>query len=66
MSYQNALVLNKGPQPGSGSLGRAGGATTDEDPCPSLLENQLSVDDFRKIQNAFEVSLNLLYWRVCF
>ncbi|XP_044107662.1 WD repeat-containing protein 49 [Neovison vison] len=56
MSYQNALVLNKGPQPGSGSLGRAGGATTDEDPCPSLLENQLSVDDFRKIQNAFEPS----------
>ncbi|XP_059019560.1 WD repeat-containing protein 49 isoform X2 [Mustela lutreola] len=56
MSYQNALVLNKGPQPGSESLGRAGGATTDEDPCPSLLENQLSVDDFHKIQNAFEPS----------
>ncbi|XP_044944539.1 WD repeat-containing protein 49 isoform X2 [Mustela putorius furo] len=56
MSYQNALVLNKGPQPGSERLGRAGGATTDEDPCPSLLENQLSVDDFHKIQNAFEPS----------
>ncbi|XP_047551207.1 WD repeat-containing protein 49 isoform X3 [Lutra lutra] len=56
MSYQNALELNKGPQPGSESPGRAGGATTDEDPCPSLLENQLSVDDFSKIQSAFEPS----------
>ncbi|XP_073753789.1 cilia- and flagella-associated protein 337 isoform X5 [Callorhinus ursinus] len=56
MSYQNALELNKGPQPGSKSPGRAGGTTTDKEPCPALLENQLSVDDFCKIQNAFEPS----------
>ncbi|XP_032197663.1 WD repeat-containing protein 49 isoform X2 [Mustela erminea] len=66
MSYQNALVLNKGPQPGSESLGRAGGATTDEDPCPSLLENQLSVDDFHKIQNAFEIAVAFTSKEICF
>lgn len=63
MNYQNALELNEAPQPGSESPGRAG-AATDQDPCPALLENQLSVGDFLKIQSAFEVSLNLLYWRV--
>ncbi|XP_027441501.1 WD repeat-containing protein 49 isoform X3 [Zalophus californianus] len=56
MSYQNALELNKGPQPGSKSPGRAGGTTTDKEHCPALLENQLSVGDFCKIQNAFEPS----------
>ncbi|XP_044944540.1 WD repeat-containing protein 49 isoform X3 [Mustela putorius furo] len=66
MSYQNALVLNKGPQPGSERLGRAGGATTDEDPCPSLLENQLSVDDFHKIQNAFEIAVAFTSKEICF
>ncbi|XP_045644685.1 WD repeat-containing protein 49 [Ursus americanus] len=55
MNYQNALELNEAPQPGSESPGRAG-AATDQDPCPALLENQLSVGDFLKIQSAFEPS----------
>uniref|UniRef100_G1L5Z4 WD repeat domain 49 n=3 Tax=Ailuropoda melanoleuca TaxID=9646 RepID=G1L5Z4_AILME len=55
MSYQNALELNKAPPPGSQSPGKAG-AATDQDPCPALLENQLSVGDFLKIQSAFEPS----------
>lgn len=64
MSYQNALELNKGPQLGSKSPRGTGSVATDEDHHPALLENQLCVGDFLKIQSAFEVSLNLNYWRV--
>lgn len=64
MSYQKALELNKGPQLRSKSPKGTGGVATDEDQHPTLLENLLSVGDFLKIQSAFEVSLNLNYWRV--
>nr|XP_025863558.1 WD repeat-containing protein 49 [Vulpes vulpes] len=56
MSYQNAPDLNTGPQPGPKSPRRTGGATTDQDCCPPLLEHQLGVGDFLKIQSAFEPS----------
>uniref|UniRef100_A0ABI7WTL7 WD repeat domain 49 n=1 Tax=Felis catus TaxID=9685 RepID=A0ABI7WTL7_FELCA len=55
MSYQNALELNKGPQLGSKSPRGTGSVATDEDHHPALLENQLCVGDFLKIQSAFEV-----------
>ncbi|XP_078288312.1 cilia- and flagella-associated protein 337 [Panthera onca] len=56
MSYQNALELNKGPQLGSKSPRGTGSVATDEDHHPALLENQLCVGDFLKIQSAFEPS----------
>ncbi|XP_043450904.1 LOW QUALITY PROTEIN: WD repeat-containing protein 49 [Prionailurus bengalensis] len=56
MSDQNALELNKGPQLGSKSPRGTGSVATDEDHHPALLENQLCVGDFLKIQSAFEPS----------
>uniref|UniRef100_A0A673U7Z6 WD repeat domain 49 n=1 Tax=Suricata suricatta TaxID=37032 RepID=A0A673U7Z6_SURSU len=56
MSSQNAFELNKGPQLGSKSPEGTGGVATDEDHQPTLLENQLCVSDFLKIQSAFEPS----------
>ena len=65
MSYQNAaLELNKGSQPGPKGLERTEGVTEGEDHGPALLENQLGVDDFVKIQRAFEVSAHHIYRRV--
>ncbi|XP_004424832.2 PREDICTED: WD repeat-containing protein 49 [Ceratotherium simum simum] len=57
MSYQNAAFeLNKGSRPGPKSSERTEGATAGEDHGTVLLENQLSVGDFVKIQRAFEPS----------
>lgn len=53
-SLSHSLELNKGSQPGPDR-------TEGEDHGSALLENQLSVGDFVKIQRAFEVSINLIY-----
>ncbi|XP_023573578.1 WD repeat-containing protein 49 [Octodon degus] len=45
-----------GSQPGPGSPEKTTGMTTDEDWDRGLLENQLGVNDFVKIQKAFESS----------
>nr|XP_012607664.1 WD repeat-containing protein 49 isoform X6 [Microcebus murinus] len=56
MSSQNAaLELNSRSQLGPKSPERTEGVTADQDYAASLLENQLSVADFVKIQRAFEV-----------
>lgn len=58
MSYQSAaLELNKGSEPGPERTEGEGHGT-------ALLENQLSAGDFVKIQRAFEVSTNRIYWRL--
>ncbi|XP_069329076.1 cilia- and flagella-associated protein 337 isoform X2 [Eulemur rufifrons] len=55
MSCQNAaLELNLRSQPGPKIPERTEGVTADEDYGTGLLENQLSVGDFVKIQRAFE------------
>ncbi|XP_004675439.1 PREDICTED: WD repeat-containing protein 49 [Condylura cristata] len=55
MSNQNAaLELNMGFRPELKSLERTEGAIAEEDPVTALLENQLSVGDFVKMQRAFE------------
>nr|XP_003416320.2 WD repeat-containing protein 49 [Loxodonta africana] len=55
MNYQNAtLELNVGSQPGPKNAQRAEGGPEHGDYGPALLENQLSVGDFVKIQSAFE------------
>nr|XP_012607661.1 WD repeat-containing protein 49 isoform X4 [Microcebus murinus] len=55
MSSQNAaLELNSRSQLGPKSPERTEGVTADQDYAASLLENQLSVADFVKIQRAFE------------
>ncbi|XP_046278843.1 WD repeat-containing protein 49 isoform X4 [Marmota monax] len=55
MSYQNAaLDLSTGSQPEPKSPERTENVTVDRDYGTGLLENQLSVDDFVKIQRAFE------------
>ncbi|XP_048670320.1 WD repeat-containing protein 49 isoform X4 [Marmota marmota marmota] len=55
MSYQNAaLDLSTGSQPEPKSPERTENVTIDRDYGTGLLENQLSVDDFVKIQRAFE------------
>lgn len=66
MSCQNAtLELNKGSQPGPENPERISqGETAEEDACIALLENQLSLGDFVQIQRAFEVSVNLISWRL--
>ncbi|KAG3270961.1 WD repeat domain 49 [Ictidomys tridecemlineatus] len=55
MSYQNAaLDLSTGSQPEPKSPERTESVTVERDYGTGLLENQLSVDDFVKIQRAFE------------
>ncbi|KAI5132083.1 Wd Repeat-Containing Protein 49 [Manis pentadactyla] len=55
MSCQGgALEGNKRSQPGPTSLQETEVARPEEAHCPALLENQLSVSDFVKIQRAFE------------
>ncbi|XP_036350765.2 WD repeat-containing protein 49 isoform X1 [Ochotona princeps] len=55
MSYQKpVLELNTRPQPGPRSPERAEAVTAGEDYGTHLLENQLRVGDFVKIQRAFE------------
>ncbi|MBZ3878586.1 Serpin I2 [Sciurus carolinensis] len=55
MSYQNAaLDLSTGSQPGPKSPEGTKGVPVDDDYGTGLLENQLSVGDFVKIQRAFE------------
>uniref|UniRef100_A0A667GYN5 WD repeat domain 49 n=1 Tax=Lynx canadensis TaxID=61383 RepID=A0A667GYN5_LYNCA len=66
MSYQNALELNKGPQLGSKSPRGTGSVATDEDHQPALLENQLCVGDFLKIQSAFEIAVAFTSKEICF
>lgn len=61
MSCQKAaLELNTGSQPGPKSPERTEDVTAFEDYGTGLLENQLSVCDFVKIQKAFEVSVKLI------
>lgn len=61
MSYHNpVLELNTRSQPGPRSPERAEAVTAGEDYGTHLLENQLCVGDFVKIQRAFEVSASLL------
>lgn len=56
MSCQGAaLEPDEGSQPGPERTER-------EDHGAALLENQLSVGDFVKMQRAFEVSINFIYW----
>lgn len=58
MSYIHAaLELSKGSWPGPEQ-------TEGGDHHTALLKNQLSVSDFVKIQKTFEVSINLIYWRL--
>ncbi|XP_033618404.1 WD repeat-containing protein 49 [Fukomys damarensis] len=55
MSRQDsAPELSMEPQPGPGGPEKTAGLTTDEDCGTDLLENHLDVDDFVKIQGAFE------------
>ncbi|XP_015845679.2 cilia- and flagella-associated protein 337 isoform X1 [Peromyscus maniculatus bairdii] len=49
-----ALELNKGPQPETTCLEKTEGVTVSEDYGTGLLENQLCVEDFMKIQQVFE------------
>jgi hypothetical protein len=65
MSHQSvALNLNTRSQHGPKSPGRTEGETGDGDYGTDLLENELSVGDFVKIQRAFEVSGKLVDQRV--
>lgn len=58
------LELNPEFQPESKSLERMEQTNTDENYGTAVLENRLSVEDFVKIQKAFEVSIKLVYWSV--
>lgn len=59
-----ALELNKGPQPETTCLEKTEGVTVSEDYGTGLLENQLCVEDFMKIQQVFEVSAKLTDRRI--
>ena len=62
-SYPDAaLALNVGPQSEPTHLEKTDGLT--EDYGTDLLENKLSVEDFKKIQQVFEVSARLTNQRI--
>ncbi|PNI77957.1 WDR49 isoform 3, partial [Pan troglodytes] len=67
MSCQKAaLELNIGSQLGPKSPERTEGVTAFEDYGTGLLENQLSVGDFVKIQKAFEIAVAFTSKEICF
>ncbi|XP_060027890.1 WD repeat-containing protein 49 isoform X2 [Erinaceus europaeus] len=52
--WSTALATNMGSQPGPKNPKRKESENADKDPGARLLENQLSVDDFVRIQKVFE------------